>query len=405
MKRFGFLRHSRKIRIEGIDNVGFFNRCIRNNIPLKNIRWHDALESSFESEGEDAERIRKLAGNSYRLTVINESGIIPMFRSVKKNTATVAGAFLLGALIFYQSLFISEIRIDGYSSIAESELRSTLNEAGIVEGMKKQGDYSDAKGLLYSRYNRISWVSFHEKGRMLEVSIAESGDDFAVNDKPAADKPADIVAARSGIIEKIMPLEGSAKVKKGEYVNEGSVVISGKYRYQSSDYSKGDKIFTMYSHAEGSVLARVPEHITWYYEKYDRQKKVTGMTVPGIYIKIGDMEFDTDVFSRRYKVSVKKKHKLVDTVKPLPVKIYAYTLHEAHLEEYPADMEQIKRKTEAAARDHFRKRLKKNEKLADMNIEYTETAGLIRADVFAEVIEDIGREKIIQKIEKNEHRK
>ena len=49
------------MRIEGTDNAVFFNRCIRNGIALRNIRWHSPLESSFESEGGDTERIRRAA--------------------------------------------------------------------------------------------------------------------------------------------------------------------------------------------------------------------------------------------------------------------------------------------------------------------------------------------------------
>ena len=95
------------MKIEGTDNAGFFNRCIRNGIALRNIRWHSQLESYFESEGGDTERIRKAAGNSYRLTVVGERGMVPVLRYIRKNIVTVAGAFLLGALIFYQSMFIT----------------------------------------------------------------------------------------------------------------------------------------------------------------------------------------------------------------------------------------------------------------------------------------------------------
>ena len=402
-KRFGFLRHSRKMKIEGTDNAGFFNRCIRNGIALRNIRWHSPLESYFESEGGDKERIRKAAGNSYRLTVVDERGMVPVLRYIRKNIVTVAGAFLLGALIFYQSMFVTEIRIDGYGSIPEAEIRSALSEAGVREGMKKQGEYSDARQLLYSRFATLSWVSFHERGRMLEVSVAESGDDFIEKKRTSDKRPVDIIASKSGIIEKVDPLNGSARVKKGDYVNKGSVVISGKYRYQSSDYSRGDKFFTMYSHAEGSVLARVPEHLTLYYDKYDRKKQTTSRSYFGIMVKAGDRQFDTGLHGMRYRASVKEKHKVVDIVKPVPFSVYTYVVHEVELTEYPADMDKINRHAEASAREHFRRELSGSERVTDMSIEYTESAGLIRAYVFAEVIEEIGVEKVLKVKEKNRH--
>lgn len=210
---------------------------------------------------------------------------------------TVIGAFLLGALIFYQSLFIAEITIGGYSSISETELRQTLTEAGVYEGARKKGIYEDAKALLYEKYDKITWISIYERGRRLEVDIAEAGEFLEENipDK----RPVNIVAAKSGMIETILPLKGSAKVQKGDYVNEGDILISGRYKYQSSDYSKGDDFFTMYSHADGQVTARVPEYMTYYFEKNRRIKEPTGRFFVGIYLKFGDLEVDTASGRRR----------------------------------------------------------------------------------------------------------
>ena len=369
---------------------------MKNKVPLKNIRWHSVLESSFESEGGDEKKLVKLAGNSYRLTVTGEKGAVPLLHTIRKNIITVAGAFLLGSLIFYQSLFLAEIRVSGYRSITESQIRSVLDEAGVSEGMIKPEDYKAARSLLFSRFDRISRVTFHEKGRLLEVGISETG--AVSSGKPDSSKGAvDIIAGRSGIIEKISPLEGSAKVKKGDYVNEGDVVISGKYRYQSSDYSKGDRIFTMYSHARGSVLAKVPERQIFYYEKYNRRKKLTGRKTPGMYIRAGSFSADTSsLYDGRYKASVREKKKLLDIKYPLPVSVYTYIIREAELTDEAADMRRIKRLAEARTRQHFRTKLGRDEHVDSISVEYTETQGLIKADVFAEVTEDIGVEKKIK---------
>ena len=216
-KRFGFLRHSRKMKIEGTDNAGFVNRCIRNGIALRNIRWHSQLESYFEiGRWMITERYqkggRKLVQDSL---LIGERGMRTCAAAIfRKNIVTVAGAFLLGAFIFYQSMFITEIRIDGYGSIPEADIRSALSEAGVREGMKKQGEYSDARQLLYSRFATLSWVSFHERGRMLEVSVAESGDDFIEKKRTSDKRPVDIIASKSGIIEKVVSAEWKRPGKK-----------------------------------------------------------------------------------------------------------------------------------------------------------------------------------------------
>ena len=50
--------------------------------------------------------------------------------------------------------------------------------------------------------------------------------------------PCNIVAAKAGIIENITPLTGNAQVEKGDYVNEGDILISGKFEYKTSNYSR-----------------------------------------------------------------------------------------------------------------------------------------------------------------------
>ena len=394
MKRFGFLRHYRRIRVEGINLVALINKCIKNDITMRNLRWHGPVTITFEIQDTDYSMLKKAAGHSYKITVLCERGAVPVFQTMKTGKVTVIGAFLLGALIFYQSLFIAEITIGGYSSISETELRQTLTEAGVYEGARKKGIYEDAKALLYEKYDKITWISIYERGRRLEVDIAESGEFLEENipDK----RPVNIVAAKSGMIETILPLKGSAKVQKGDYVNEGDILISGRYRYQSSDYSKGDNFFTMYSHADGQVTARVPEYMTYYFEKNRRIKEPTGRFFVGIYLKFGDIEVDTASGRGDYEASVMTRSNLINVVKPLPFTLGVIKVEEVNLKERAENPEKIKKTVEAAARQYEREELGVGERILSQNIDYSESVSLIRADVLTEVLMDIGAEKEIK---------
>lgn len=400
-ERFGFLKHYRKIRVEGTNLSGLINKCIRNEIDLRNLRWKNHIESTVEIKGEDFSSFTKLAGHSSRISVVQEGGAVPFFRRIRENIPAVAGAFLIGALIFYQSLFVAEIRIDGYSTLDEASLRQTLADAGLYEGARKSDDYSDVRAALYENHSSISWVSIYEKGRLIEVSIAEA--DNVETDVTSETEPADIVADQSGIIEKIIPLKGNAKVEKGDYVNKGDVLISGKYKYQSTDYSKGDEYFYLYSHAEGQALARVPERLTYYFEKNRRVLKPTGRFIPGIYLKIGDIEIDTAEALCRYEVSERRESILLDIVKPLPAGISLVKINEMKIEETTQDIVKLRKVVDAALRQYAKDNLEKEEKILDSSVDYSESEGLIKADVLMEVLEDIGTEKSIKKMKKSEN--
>ena len=106
------------------------------------------------------------------------------------------------------------------------------------------------------------------------------------NKEEALDVPVDIVASQAGMVQKILPLQGNAKVQKGDYVNKGDLLISGRYKYHSTDYSRGDKEFTQYQHAHGKVMAKVPCHLEYYFEKTRRQRIETGSYFTGIAVHL-----------------------------------------------------------------------------------------------------------------------
>lgn len=361
---------------------------------LKDLKWHDPLESTVKLKDEDFGTLKKLAGHSYRMSTLSEGGMIPFFRSMKSNILTITGAFLLGALIFYQSLFVAEIRVDGYTSIAESELRRTLAEAGLYEGVRKPEDYSSIKSAVYENHESVTWVSIYEDGRLIKVTVAEAGK--AKEADKADDTPVNIVATRSGMIEKITPLQGNAKVREGDYVNKGDVLISGRLKYQSTDYSKGDGFFMMYSHAEGQALAKVPRQVDFYMQKCRRSKVLTGRFIPGIYIKIGDMQLDTARKLNKYKTSVRKENVFIDAVRPLPIKLSFVRIQEAELIEDRYSDAKLQRVVDAAVRQYAREELDSGEEIVSFDVDYSESENLIKASVLMEVLEDIGEEKAIK---------
>lgn len=392
--KFGFLKHYRKIKIEGIDPKRILNKCLKNRITLQDLRWRDDISYTAKLQGDDYHKVKRMAGHTYQVTVLGEGGLVPAICSVKRNIAVVMGAFFLGALLFYQSLFIAEIQVDGYRSLEEAEIRSTLKEAGVVEGARRQGDYAQAKELLYQTYDSLTWVSFYEEGRLLHVDLAEGGSP-AKEPKATKLEPVDIVASRSGLIQQILPLQGNAKVQKGDYVNKGDLLISGRYKYRSTDYSRGDEEFIQYQHAQGRVLARVPCRLEYYFEKKERQKTETGNYFTGIAIRLGDFSFDSTEGWGGYEASVRKEHKLFDFVRPLPFSLRLVTVKEVSLSEKERTPESLQKTVEAALRDYEKKSLKDGERILGQEVTYSDQEGLIKADALLEVEKDIGVEKKI----------
>ena len=98
--KFGFLKHYRKIKIEGVDPKKILNKCLKHKITLEDLRWKNDITLHGQITGEDYKRLKQLAGHNCKLTVLKEGGAIPLLQRVKRNIAAVAGAFSLGTLLF-----------------------------------------------------------------------------------------------------------------------------------------------------------------------------------------------------------------------------------------------------------------------------------------------------------------
>ena len=46
-----FLKHYRKIKIEGIDPKRILNKCLKNRITLQDLRWRDDISYTGDAAG------------------------------------------------------------------------------------------------------------------------------------------------------------------------------------------------------------------------------------------------------------------------------------------------------------------------------------------------------------------
>ena len=83
-------------------------------------------------------------------------------------------------------------------------------ETGLYEGARRQESYETVKSALYDEFEDITWVGISEEGRLVRVSIAEASGNQEAEEND--ETPVDIVAKRSAMVERILPLKGNAVV-------------------------------------------------------------------------------------------------------------------------------------------------------------------------------------------------
>ena len=262
-RKSSFTAHQKKIKIEGFGLHKLISECLRYKIQIRDLHFISDIEAEMLIKASDFGKLRKLAKSRFRITVVSESGYIPFLFGLKARKAMLAGMAIFFVLLYYQSTFVSEIRIYGYQSISESEIRSALREVGFTEGAKKlttKEEVNKVKLHLFEKLGNISWVGITYDGKLAEVTIVEGGEE--ASEMEDTETACNIIADKSGYVVELLPMRGVRAVSDGAFVAPGDILISGIVPITSSAYGTSASAITeMYVHAKGEVKLRVPYFI------------------------------------------------------------------------------------------------------------------------------------------------
>ena len=209
-------------------------------------------------------------------------------RALLRRPMLVIGVLLAASMVIAESFFVAAVTIDGYRAIPESALRDCLAASGVREGVYRPGiDWGQAEAALFETFPQIMWVRLVYDGRLVVLEVAETGHQIIRGESElAADEeklfiPApepqngycNIVAARSGYIERIDPLWGDAMAEPGDYVKKGQILIRGQIPIETTTFDENAPK-EYYVRARGEVWARVPYRLTFRQERYLRSAQV-----------------------------------------------------------------------------------------------------------------------------------
>lgn len=258
-KKYSFTEYQVRLSIEGFKIEALVSEIMKRKIAMRSLKYISDTEIHLTVSFDGYERIKRIAGRKYRITVLRENGAVPRIRSMKFRKATLLGLALFFIILYYQSLFVSEIRIYGYEGITEGEIRQALSDIDFEEGKRKlttKDEINAVKLYLFQRLGDISWVGITYDGTLAEVEIVE-GRSGEKNIKD--DTPCHIIADKSGYIARVIPKNGVRNVEDGTYVEPGDIIISGIMPMTGTAYGTGaEGITERYVHAEGIVEIYVP---------------------------------------------------------------------------------------------------------------------------------------------------
>ena len=234
---------------EGGFSDGFINECYQSKYNIQNIKRNGAVLTA-ECPAELYPYLRQVARkNGGRLRIDKKRGIIFILAKIKTRWGLFFGAVVGIIFISFISGFVWNIDITGNSVLSETQLRGFLNDNGFYEGAYwREVDRDVIENLLLASFDDIAWAHINRDGTSARVEINES----VIRPKTVKRKKyCNVKAKKSGVIVKATVYDGWGKVKKGDAVNKGDLLISGIY--------SGEKKVNLFTHARGKYIAEVKE--------------------------------------------------------------------------------------------------------------------------------------------------
>lgn len=374
-----FIRGNVRIRVKCTYPERFINICAESGVEFWDME-RDGDELVFTTHYEDYRflRQREYSGN-YKIVSVKKTGTSFFLWRMRKRYALLAGMILCMGLSWFSSLFIWEINVSGNEEVSTAEILNQLEAIGVGIGSNRltlNQDYISNEMLL--RVPELCWITVNTHGSRAEVMVRE---EIAAPEIVEEDEPTLVFAKKSGIIEKMIVLEGAKKVAVGETVSAGDTLVTGVMESLSSG--------TRYVHAMGDIYAR-----TWYTmsaqlmekvgtkEYTDREKTRYALTFRDDRVNL----YLSDVDWERYdKTSMEKKLTLFGIVLPVGIITETYSEYE------------IATKPLSGAADILKSRLTDSleEEIDDGEIIWTEFSvdsenGVVTVTMNAECLEQIG---------------
>jgi len=169
----------------------------------------------------------------------------------RKRKLLVAGALFFVAGLYAMSMFVWQVEVVGANRLHADDVVQAAATAGLRQSVfRPHVNRNHIEHHLLSSFEDIAWVSITLRGTRATISITETLPRQIIIDRLS---PADVVAARDGLIVSIVASGGTPKARVHDVVSAGDILVSSEIIVREDDTAR----ITDHVHADARVLARV----------------------------------------------------------------------------------------------------------------------------------------------------
>ena len=290
--------------------------------------------------------------------------------------------------IYISSTYIWNIEIQVEENLQLENIETDIKEAGLETGIRKSKiNIQEIVNKIRLKRDDLSWIGINLEGTNAIVKIVKA--------KPAPEiinekEYCNIVAKKEGIITEIIAQNGTAKVKVGDQVEQGQVLIEGTM--------EGKYTGIRYVHSLGETKGIVQYTKTEQFSIKEEQKIQTGNKENKYGIKINNFQINFYKTLSKFKIydtiEEEKKIKIFSDFY-LPISLTIITNKEQKNIEKEYSLEEAKNQGIQQIKEQLENEIGQGNKVGEV-INTNETEEYIDVTVTYEVLEKIGTEEKIQ---------
>lgn len=243
-----FLCGWRTVTVPAEETVRVFDDLYRNTVPF--TKEHRLPDGTITIRVRGS--VGKYLGKYDACTVSEPHGLPVVLAFLRFRPALVLGVFAAAGWLFYSTRIIWDVRIEGAQKTSPEAITELLAELGCGIGDYIPSiDFNDLHSKYAAAQHDIAWLSVYMNGTVAEVQVRELwADDRQI---PPEGMCANVLADADGIVEEVNVREGQARVRKGDLVRKGQVLISGIIEQKDGTFR--------YEYASGEVICRTAQPI------------------------------------------------------------------------------------------------------------------------------------------------
>ncbi len=224
---------------------------LRSAIPYFDLQTSEDDSCTFAVLRKDLPALQKLCEGKIDLCLTRRLGLPAIVLRYRRRVGILLGALIFCFGVLLASRVVWRIDIYGNETIPDADVLAELSEVGFGIGTYlPRVNFDDLHNHFLLKSERFSWISINMTGTCARVELRE----MLRGETEETTGYANIVAGSDGQIEEVRAFAGKRAVAIGDVVKKGDVLISGVI--------DSKLLGARYTHAKGSVYARVSDRIT-----------------------------------------------------------------------------------------------------------------------------------------------